>query len=66
MIILKCKTFGQESDIAKFVNVNNIKREDVLQIVATVVSPNLYRFILFFYGDSEKEEITRGFFGWKD
>jgi hypothetical protein len=64
MIILKSETFGQESDVVKFVNLNNIKRENILEITATVVEPNLYRYIIFFYGDSETKEITRGFFGW--
>jgi len=44
MIILKSETFGQESDVVKFVNLNNIKRENILEITATVVEPNLWRF----------------------
>ena len=62
MIILKSQllTTGAE-DLAKFVNINKIKREDILAIVP-VDGPYLYS--IFYYGDSATEEITRGLFGW--
>jgi hypothetical protein len=62
MIILKTKSFRKVEDIAKFVNVNNIKREDIL-IITTMSSPDCQYSILF-YADEATEEITRGIFGW--
>lgn len=66
MMILKAKDFTKAADIATFVNVNKINREDIVQITDTIVTGNLHQITIFFFADSEKEEITRGFFGWKD
>jgi len=60
MIILKAKKFGDANDVATFVNKNNIKKEDILIITE---EPN-YNYTIFYYADSEQEEITRGFMGW--
>jgi hypothetical protein len=62
MIILKVKSFEFEADVAKFINVNKIKKEDILSI--STMSDTSVRFIVFFYADSAAQEISRGFFGW--
>lgn len=69
MRILKAQRFSgvianPEQDIVKFINKNNIKEEDIKSI--TVVSPNVgdSDYVVFFYGDSETKEITKGFLGW--
>lgn len=64
MIILKSENFAQETDLAKFVNLNNIKRENILGITASVIDTRISHYVIFFYGDSDTKEITRGFFGW--
>ena len=67
MIIVKTQVFDSFSlganDIAKFINVNNIKREDILSLVGLPDGP-LGGYAIFYYGDSETKEITPGFFGW--
>ena len=61
MIILKTQVFTTgASDLAKFVNVNNIKKEDILSITEEAN----YNYTLFYYADAEHEEIMRGFLGW--
>lgn len=60
MIVLKTQLFNSSTDLVKFVNINKIKKEDILFINERSINS----FTLFFYGDSETEEINRGFFGW--
>lgn len=64
MIILKAQKFSQESDVVKFININNIKREDIFEITAVTTPLNTDQYTIFFYADSAAQEITRGFFGW--
>jgi len=61
MEILKSKTYRSEDDLVKFININKIKREDVFTVVSNG-STGLYT--VFFYADSEVEEVSRGFWGW--
>jgi hypothetical protein len=62
MVILKSQEFEDSKDVAKFINLNNIRRENILSIVSTSHATN--HLAIFFYGDVETKEITRGFFGW--
>ena len=62
MIILKSVSFLKHEDLATFVNINNIKREDILTV--TTMSPPSNRYAMFFYADSEIQEKDRGVFGW--
>jgi hypothetical protein len=64
MIILKTITFRTPDDIVMFVNVNRIKKEDILTITVFVAIGAHGDYTLFFYGDSGVKEITRGFTGW--
>lgn len=68
MIIVKNQVFSSftlgANDISKFINVNNIKREDIISIVGLPDSADLGGYAIFYYGDSETKEITKGFFGW--
>jgi hypothetical protein len=64
VIILKSKALISGEDIAKFVNINHIKREDILTI--TTPSNPIDKQFIYYYADPETEEITRGFFGWPD
>jgi len=64
MIVLKAQTFHNADDLVKFVNINAVKREDVLEITTVLNAASATIHSLFFYGDSEKEEINKGFFGW--
>ncbi|MDN3581447.1 hypothetical protein [Mucilaginibacter flavus] len=57
MIILKSEKFALHSRLVRFVNENNIKREDILTITDGPQSV-----VLYFYADSETEEITHGLF----
>jgi len=67
MIILKAQdfsgTFTASQDIATFVNKNSIKKEDIVAItvVAIVETPH---YTIYYYGDSEHKEITKGLLGW--
>jgi len=67
MIILKAQEFigslSATQDIATFVNKNGIKKEDIVAItvVAIVETPH---YTIYYYGDSDHKEITRGFLGW--
>lgn len=61
MIILKAQVFSTGAqDLAKFININKIKKEDVLAITEEPT----YNYTLFYYADSESQEIMRGVFGW--
>ena len=62
MIILKTQAFGDYDNLAKFVNLNNIKREDILAV--TSAGPSGGTHFIFYYADSEAQEITHGVFGW--
>ena len=68
MIIVKNQVFESftpgANDLAKFININNIKREDIINIVGLQTNSGLGGYAIFYYGDSETKEITRGFFGW--
>jgi hypothetical protein len=67
MIILKSHTFNKAEDIAKFVNVNGIPKENIIQIVVYANSTDTasqQHYTIFFYADANREEVTRGVFGW--
>lgn len=64
MIVLKSQQFDIHKDVTKFVSKNNIKREDILNIFSVTGLGGTSDVVIFFYGDSETTEITKGFFGW--
>ena len=60
MLILKCETFKVAGSLTKFVNENNIAREDILKIV---YEPNAFSmYVLFYYAEGvyEKKEKKEG------
>jgi hypothetical protein len=57
MIIVKTDSFSTPDRLARFINENDIKREDILTI-----TDGARGLTIFFYGDSEVEEITHGLF----
>jgi hypothetical protein len=57
MIIVKTDSFSTPARLALFINENNIKRQDILSI-----TDGARGLTIFFYGDSEIEEITHGLF----
>lgn len=58
MIILKTDYFASRDRLARFINENHIKREDIL----TITSDHGGTYTIFFYGDDAVEEITHGLF----
>jgi hypothetical protein len=58
MIVLKAEGFVQYENLVRFVNENNIKREDILSITTS----ERHHFTIFFYADSGIKEIKHGFF----
>jgi hypothetical protein len=61
MIILKSKSYRSPDDLVMFININKIRREDILTVASHGPTAE---YTVFFYADSEGEEISRGFFGW--
>lgn len=57
MIVLKSDYFSTHERLTRFINENNIKREDILAITQ---APSMYT--IFFYGDDAVKEITHGLF----
>jgi hypothetical protein len=57
MIILKSDYFSTHERLARFINENHIKREDILVITQIPGS-----FTILFYADDAVEEITHGLF----
>jgi hypothetical protein len=57
MIVVKTDIFSTNERLARYINENNIKREDILTITGSAGG-----FAIFFYGDSEVKEITHGLF----
>jgi hypothetical protein len=57
MIIVKTDSFNTPDRLALFINENNIKRQDILTI-----TDGPRGFTIFYYGDSETEEVTHGLF----
>lgn len=57
MRILKTDIFSTNKRLARFINENNITPANILSITASAGG-----FAIFFYGDSETEEITHGLF----
>lgn len=57
MRILKTDIFSTNSRLARFINENNIIPADILAITGSACG-----FAIFYYGDSETEEITHGLF----
>jgi hypothetical protein len=57
MKILKSDYFSAHERLTRFINENNIKREDILVITQ---APGIYT--IFFYGDPTVQEITHGLF----
>jgi len=61
MIILKQQIFMHgAADLVKFVNINNIAKENILAITEEAN----WNYTIFYYADSESTEITKGVFGW--
>jgi hypothetical protein len=57
MNVLKSDYFSSHERLTRFINENNIKREDILSITS---SQGVYT--IFFYGDPATKEITHGMF----
>lgn len=68
MIILKVQQFEgmltAAQDIAIFVNKNGIKKEDIVTITATTIMDAKSKYTIYYYGDSERKDVTKGFTGW--
>lgn len=64
MLILKSINFSDDTDLVNFINDNNISKENILTIIRgkTRVTDKS-EFTLFFYGESETKEKTKGFWG---
>lgn len=58
MIILKSDYFSSHGRLTRFINENNIKKEDILTITQDAAAT----FTIFFYADDTREEITHGLF----
>ena len=56
MLILKCETFGIESNLAEFVNDNKILRENILTITQASSSQGHANLVIYYYADSETKE----------
>jgi hypothetical protein len=57
MIVLKSDYFSSHERLVRFINENNIKREDILEITQ---APSYYT--LFFYGDDAVKRLPMEFF----
>jgi hypothetical protein len=57
MIVLKSDYFSTHERLTRFINENNIKREDIL-----VITQEQGVFYIFFYADDAMKEITHGLF----
>jgi hypothetical protein len=57
MIILKSDYFSTHERLTRYINENQIKREDILLITQGPGS-----FTIFFYADDANKEITHGLF----
>jgi hypothetical protein len=57
MIVLKSDYFSTHERLTRFINENNIKREDIL-----VITHEQGVFHIFFYADDAIKEITHGLF----
>jgi hypothetical protein len=57
MIVLKSDYFSSHERLTRFINENNIKKEDILTITHAAAT-----FTIFFYADDAREEITHGLF----
>jgi hypothetical protein len=57
MTVLKSDYFSSHERLVRFINENNIKKEDILQITHAASY-----YTLFFYGDDAFKEITHGIF----
>ncbi|MDB5061968.1 MAG: hypothetical protein JWP67_1811 [Mucilaginibacter sp.] len=57
MIVLKSDYFSSHERLTRFINENNIKKEDILTITQAAAT-----FTIFFYADDAREEITHGLF----
>ena len=57
MKTLKSDYFSTHERLTRFINENNIKREDIL-----VITQAQGTFTIFFYGDPAVQEITHGLF----
>jgi hypothetical protein len=58
MMILKFQNFDMGKNLARFINENNIKKENIVSI--TQVHEGGYS--IFYYGDAAVKEITHGLF----
>lgn len=60
MKILKAELFLHgPKDLLKFVNSNNIQREDILIITEEAT----WNYTIFYYGEAEQEDKRPGFWG---
>ena len=57
MIVLKSEVFINHERLTRFIQENNIKREDILNLTASNQG-----YAIFFYADDSVEEITHGMF----
>jgi hypothetical protein len=57
MIVLKSDYFSSHDRLTRFINENNIKKEDIQTITQAAAT-----FTIFFYADDAREEITHGLF----
>ncbi|MGY3211173.1 hypothetical protein [Mucilaginibacter sp. HD30] len=60
MKIVKSETFAAHYALTKFINQQNIQREDILTIV-TEPGVSSSNYVIFFYGDPNVELPKKGF-----
>ena len=61
MKILKSETFLAHYALTKFVNQQNIQREDILAVTTPVENSSNSHYVIFFYGDPNVELPKKGF-----
>ena len=64
MLVLKSQVYEHDTDIAKFVNLNNIPREHIVSITEALGGAGITHYTIFFYADSEAKEILKRMLGW--
>lgn len=65
-MILKSQEYSKPEDIAIFVNKNGIKQENIVSITVRMndAAGAMGLYCIFFYGDPNVKEVTRGMWGW--
>lgn len=64
MMILKKQEFPNADLLVEFVVKNNIKQENIVNITSAASAAGSITHFIFFYGDSNVKELTRGWGGW--